>query len=88
MNSCMEKMWNLVISFPGNFTLGGKSLQFLGEIDHLDTNFGLFVIKMLKICNKLTFLSKFVTIFQGIFFQPYPDSGIHCTAIVSIHTEY
>ena len=24
---CMEKMWNLGISFPGNIAFGGKSLQ-------------------------------------------------------------
>ena len=40
---CMEKMWNLGFSFPGIFAFGGKSLQFWGEIHHLDGYFGLFL---------------------------------------------
>ena len=61
--SCMNKMWNLVISFPGNFAFGGKYLQFRGEIYHLYRYFGLFLP---KICKKITFLTQFVTIFQEI----------------------
>ena len=49
---CMEKLWTLVISFLRNLAYGRKSLQFGGEMYHLDAYFGLL-------------LTKFVTIFQG-----------------------
>ena len=71
----MEKKWNLVILFPENFALKGKSLQFWGEIYHLDEYFALFLTKISEICK---IIHIFDTIFDHIhlaFFQP-------CTSIV------
>ena len=40
---CIEKMWNVGMSFPGNIAFGGKSLQFWREIHNLDGYFYLFL---------------------------------------------
>ena len=62
--SCMDKMWNLGISFLGNFPYGGKSLQFWGEIYHLDGYFCLFLTNISENLFK-KMLTHFVTIFLG-----------------------
>ena len=49
-SACMDKMWNLISSFPGNFAFRGKSLQFWGKIYHLDGYSGLFLTQMSEIC--------------------------------------
>ena len=58
--SCMEKMWNLGISFLWNFAFGGKSLLFLEEMHNLNRYFGHFLT---------IFFWKFVK--HWIFFQSW-----------------
>ena len=69
----MEKMWNLVISFPGNLAFGGKTFAILRRnICNFEAKFMYILVcyfqKLLKICKKtITFLMQFLTIFQGNF---------------------
>ena len=80
----MEKIWNLVISFPGNFAFGGKYLQFWGEIYHLDRCFGLFSKIVWKFVKYSIFGSNLWPYSREIwhFFQPCSHSDKHDEEII------
>ena len=63
----MDKMWNLVISFPGNVTFGGKMY-------HLDRNVGLFLTNSsmnLKLSNRCRITKTVATIIRNLFRLTY-----------------
>ena len=66
----MKRIWNLVISFPGNFAFGGKSLQFWGEIYHWEWD-GYFCLFLTQNSHYWQKFGPYSCDFF-IFFKPWP----------------